>query len=303
MFDARQLDALAAVAEQGSFQAAAQTLNVTLAAVSLRIKSLEQALGQRLLVRGKTVRATAAGQALLTHVRQVRLMEADLLKGLNRGGGEGDSPWQTLSVAINADSMASWFLPGVAPLLSAHRLLLDIVIDDQDHTHDALKSGDVLGCVTTLARPMRGCVAEPLGVMRYRCMGSAGLVAAVQGEGGGLSVHRMLATPAVIFNRKDGLQDAFLLQHFGLRQPAYPRHFAPAVDGFEKAIELGLGWGMVPDQQLALRKGQPELMELLPGATVDVTLYWQHWEREAPSAARLTAAVKAAARQGLVQVM
>lgn len=57
MFDARQLDALAAVAEQGSFQAAAQALNVTLAAVSLRIKSLEQSIGQRLLVRGKTARA------------------------------------------------------------------------------------------------------------------------------------------------------------------------------------------------------------------------------------------------------
>jgi LysR family transcriptional regulator (chromosome initiation inhibitor) len=301
MLDARQLDALAAVADHGSFVAAAQALNVTLAAVSLRIKSLEQAVGQRLLVRGKTVRATSAGQALLTHVRQVRLMEADLIQGLNRGGAAGDNPWQTLSVAINADSMAGWFLPGVAPLLAAHRLLLDIVIDDQDHTHDALKSGDVLGCVTTLSRAMRGCVAEPLGVMRYRCVGSADLLASVQGDGGGLSVHRLLATPAVIFNRKDGLQDAFLLQHFGLRQPAYPRHFAPAVDGFEMAIELGMGWGMVPDQQLALRGGRPALHELLPGATVDVALYWQHWEREAPSAARLTQAVKEAAATRLVQ--
>ena len=301
MLDVRQLDALSAVAEHGSFVAAAQALNVTLAAVSLRIKSLEQTVGQRLLVRGKTVRATSAGQALLTHVRQVRLMEADLIQGLNRGGAAGDNPWQTLSVAINADSMAGWFLPGVAPLLAAHRLLLDIVIDDQDHTHDALKSGDVLGCVTTLTRAMRGCVAEPLGVMRYRCVGSAELVASVQGEGGGLSVHRLLATPAVIFNRKDGLQDAFLLKHFGLRQPAYPRHFAPAVDGFEMAIELGMGWGMVPDQQLALREGRPVLHELLPGATVDVALYWQHWEREAPSAARLTQAVKAAAATRLVQ--
>jgi LysR family transcriptional regulator (chromosome initiation inhibitor) len=301
MFDARQLDALAAVAEQGSFVAASQVLNVTLAAVSLRIKSLEQSLGQRLLVRGKTVRATAAGQALLTHVRQVRLMESDLLKGLNRGGGDGADPWQTLSVAINADSMASWFLPGVAPLLAAQRLLLDIVIDDQDHTHDALKSGDVLGCVTTLARAMRGCVAEPLGVMRYRCVGSDALVASVQAPGGGLLVHQLLATPAVIFNRKDALQDAFLLQHFGLRQPVYPKHFAPAVDGFEKAIELGLGWGMVPEQHLAAREGRAELKELLPGATVDVTLYWQHWEREAPSARRLTDAVKAAANGHLIQ--
>jgi len=303
MFDARQLDALAAVAEQGSFLAAAQSLNVTLAAVSLRIKSLEQALGQRLLVRGKTVRATAAGQALLTHVRQVRLMEADLLKGLNRGG-DGADPWQTLSVAINADSMASWFLPGVAPLLAAQRLLLDIVLDDQDHTHDALKSGDVQGCVTTLSQAMRGCVAEPLGTMRYRCVGAASLLEAVQAPGGGLSIHRLLATPAVIFNRKDGLQDAFLHQYFGLKQPAYPRHFAPAVDGFEMAIELGLGWGMVPDQHLATRAaqpGRPPLLELLPGAAVDVMLYWQHWEREAPSARRLTDAVKTAAARCLMR--
>ncbi len=235
MLDARQLEALAAVAEQGSFLAAAQALNITLAAVSLRIKSLEQSLGQRLLVRGKSVRATAAGQALLTHVRQVRLMETDLLQGLSGGaaaGAAGAASWQTLSVAINADSMASWFLLGVAPLLAQHRLR---------------------------------------------------------------------EQPAVIFNRKDGLQDAFLLQHFGLRQPAYPRHFAPAVDGFEKAIELGLGWGMVPDQQLALRQGRPPLVELLPGASVDVTLYWQHWEREAPSARRLTDAVKNAAAQGLIK--
>jgi LysR family transcriptional regulator (chromosome initiation inhibitor) len=144
--------------------------------VSLRIKSLEDTLGQRLLVRGKQVRATPAGQALLGHVKQVRLMEADVLAGM-QGGVQGEGVhWQSLSVAINADSVASWFLPGVAPLLRRHRLLLEIVIDDQDHTHDALKSGDVMGCVTTLASAMRGCVAEPLGVMRYLCVGAPDLV-------------------------------------------------------------------------------------------------------------------------------
>jgi LysR family transcriptional regulator (chromosome initiation inhibitor) len=305
MLDARQLDALTAVVEQGSFQSAAKTLNVTLAAVSQRIKALEATLGQRVLVRGKTARATAAGQSLLTHVRQVRLMEADLLNALRGAGHAADDIWQTLSVAINADTLASWFLPGVTPLLAQHRLLLDIVLDDQDHTHDALKSGDVLGCVTTLAQPMRGCVAEPLGIMRYRCVASQSLAEAVQAPGGGLLVHKLLAAPAVIFNRKDALQDAFLAQHFGLKQPAYPRHFVPAIDGFELAIELGLGWGMVPDQHLQARAAQPgrvALAELLPGAAVDVTLYWQHWEREAPSAQRLTEAVKAAAALSLLPV-
>jgi LysR family transcriptional regulator (chromosome initiation inhibitor) len=296
MLDARQLEALAAVVEHGGFGPAAKALSLTLAAVSLRIKSLEDTLGQRLLVRGKQVRATPAGQALLGHVKQVRLMEADVLDGL-QGGPRGEGVrWQSLSVAINADSVASWFLPGVAPLLKRHRLVLEIVIDDQDHTHDALKSGDVMGCVTTLATPMRGCVAEPLGVMRYLCVAAPELVKRCRTPRGAVSPHKLLAQPAVIFNRKDALQDAFLEQHFGLRQPHYPRHFAPAVEAFETALELGLGWGMVPEQHLAKRPG---LQEILPGAAVDVVLYWQHWAHESISAQRLTAAVKSAAREHL----
>lgn len=296
MLDARQLEALAAVVEHRGFGPAAQALSLTLAAVSLRIKALEDALGQRLLVRGKQVRATPAGQALLGHVKQVRLMEADLLSGLQGAEARGGVRWQSLSVAINADSVASWFLPGVAPVLQRHRLLLEILIDDQDHTHDALKSGDVIGCVTTLAEPMRGCVAEPLGVMRYRCVAAPAVAQRCRTPAGAVSPHKLLSHPAIIFNRKDALQDAFLAQHFGLRQPNYPRHFAPAVEAFETAIELGLGWGMVPEQHLVSRPG---LQEVLPGATVDVALYWQHWAREAPSAQQLTQAVKAAAAQHL----
>jgi len=296
MLDARQLEALAAVVEHRGFGPAAQALNLTLPAVSLRVKALEAHLGQRLLVRGKTVRATTAGQALVTHIKQLQLMEADLLAGLQGGAPARGTRWQSLSVAINADSVASWFLPGVAPLLQRHHLLLEITIDDQDHTHDALKSGDVIGCVTTLAQPMRGCVAEPLGVMRYRCVAAPAVAQRCRTPRGAVSPHKLLAHPAIIFNRKDALQDAFLEQHFGLKQPHYPRHYAPAVDAFETAIALGLGWGMVPEQHLA---GRPELQEVLPGATVDVTLYWQHWAREPLSAQRLTQAVKAAAHAAL----
>lgn len=298
MLDARQLEALSAVVEHGGFGPAAQALSLTLPAVSLRIKALEDGLGQRLVVRGKRVRATAAGQSLLAHVKQVQMMETDVLQALQSGSSReaGSGVWQSLSVAINADSVASWFLPGVAPLLQRHRLLLDIVIDDQDHTHDALKSGEVMGCVTTLAKPMRGCVAEPLGAMRYRCVAAPAVAQRCRTASGKVSVHRLLSHPAVIFNRKDALQDTFLAQHFGLQQPHYPRHFAPAIDAFETAIALGLGWGMVPEPHLA---GRSKLVEVLPGATVDVVLYWQHWARESMSAQRLTQAVKAAAAQHL----
>ena len=297
MLDARQLEALAAVVEGGSFGAAAKALSLTLAAVSLRIKSLEAALGQRLLVRGKQVRATPAGQALVGHVRQLRLMEADLIAGLPGAGADAAAGMQSLSVAVNADSLASWFLPGVAAALQQHRLLLDLVVDDQDHTHDALASGAVTGCITTLARAMRGCVAEPLGIMRYRCVAAPALLATWDGA----LPHRLLRSPAVIFNRKDGLQDAWLAQHFNLQGALYPRHFVPAVDAFERALELGLGWGMVPDLLLQARAGRAPLREVVPGRPVDVVLYWQHWAREPLAAERLTEAIKRAARDCLLQ--
>lgn len=149
-------------------------------------------------------------------------------------------------MAINADSVASWFLPGVASVLTRHRLLLQIVIDDQDHTHDLL-SGDVMGCVSTLAEPMRGCVAEPLGhdalPLHGRARGRATLPHAVRR---GLAPPAA-ACPAVIFNRKDALQDSFLEYNRLLHQPRYPRHFAPAIDAFETAIRLGLGWAWCPN--------------------------------------------------------
>lgn len=307
MLDARQLEALTAVIEQGSFGAAAKALRLTLAAVSLRIRALEEALGQRVLVRGKQVRATPAGQALLAHAMQLRLMEADLLASLpgRATSAAGAARLQTLSVAVNADSLTSWFLPGVAKALQKHRLLLDVVVDDQDHTHDALKSGDVTGCVTTLATAMRGCVAEPLGIMRYRCVAAPALLAkwpaaTAASQAAGLP-HRLLQTPAVIFNRKDALQDAFLAQHFNLRDAHYPRHFVPAVDAFELALQLGMGWGMVPELLLQAHGRQPTLQEVWPGRTIDVVLYWQHWAREPLAAQCLTEAVKQAARLQLLQ--
>ena len=144
---------------------------------------------------------------------------------------------------------------------------------------------------------MRGCVAEPLGTMRYRCMAAPGLIA----QWSAALPHGMLHSPAVIFNRKDALQDAFLARHFGLRNPLYPRHFVPSVDAFEMALELGMGWGMVPDLLLVRRSQRPALQEVLPGRSIEVVLYWQRWTHESLAAQRLTKAVKDAAHHQLLQ--
>ncbi len=301
--DPRQLDAFAATIDAGSLAAAAKQLHLTLAAVSLRIKALESQLGQRLLIRSKTAQATRAGQALLAHIRRTRLLEAELAERL--GNDTQGADWQTLHVAVNADSLASWFLPGVQKTLLQHKLLVQSVVDDQEHTLQWLQNGDVIGCVTQLAQPLRGCAAKPLGLMRYRCLGAPSLARKLRNLMRTSHTSALLQIPALCFNARDHLQDVFINKHLSLQDTSYPRHYIPAGDAYHLALLQGLGWGMQADVQLKLQwpgvMEAGQLVELFEGAHVDVPLYWHHWAQEAAHAARFTQAVVDAARKHLIQ--
>jgi LysR family transcriptional regulator, chromosome initiation inhibitor len=296
--DPKQLEAFAATVQTGSLAAAAKQLHLTLAAVSIRIKALEAQLGQRLLIRSKTAQATRAGQVLLAHISRMRLLEADLAERL--ASPQDVSQWLALPVAVNADSLASWFLPGVQATLQTHRLLLHSVVDDQEHTLQWLQNGDVLGCVTDLAKPLRGCAAQPLGIMRYHCLGSPALAKQLRALTRKSNAPALLQIPALCFNPKDHLQDRFLKEAFKLKDASYPRHYFPAGDAYHLAMVQGLGWGLQADVQMRLQwRGEIEagrLVNLFPNLHVDVPLYWHHWSQESAQAARLTAAVIAAAK-------
>jgi LysR family transcriptional regulator, chromosome initiation inhibitor len=297
--DSRQLAALVCVAEHGSFSQAARAMQLTLAAVSMRVQALESALGQRLLVRGKRITPTPAGQKLLAHARQVTLLQADVLSDIQGAPTAKGKPWVTLPIAVNADSLSTWFLPGVARVVAQHRVLLDIQVDDQDHTQEALRQGQVVGCVTTQSTPIAGCQAQPLGSMRYRCLAANTLIERWRLPSGKVSLHRMLAHPAVIFNRKDRLQDLFLSTHFHLKDAAYPRHYMPAVDAFEAAIAQGMGWGMVPESLWRVQAALASVGEIFTDTPIDVPLVWVHWAKEPTVAKHLTRAVCEAAALSL----
>ncbi len=301
--DPKQLDAFAATLQTGSMAMAAKQLHLTLAAVSIRIKALEAQLGQRLLIRSKTALATRAGQALLAHISRTRLLEADLAERLASPSDE--SQWLALPVAVNADSLASWFLPGVMATLQKHRLLLHSVVDDQEHTLQWLRNGDVLGCVTQLPKPLRGCTAQPLGTMRYHCLGSPVVAKQLRFLKRKTQAPALLQVPALCFNPKDHLQDRFLGEAFGLKDVSYPRHYLPAGDAYHLALLQGLGWGLAADVQMRLQwkdeMASGRLVDLFPNQHVDVPLYWHHWSEESAQAARLTAAVIETARLNLLQ--
>lgn len=290
--DLAQLRALAAVLDEGTFDAAARRLHVTPSAVSQRLKALETAAGRVLLVRSRPVRATPSGEALLRLARQVELLAADATAQL--GGAERGRP-PVVPVAVNADSLATWVLPALAPL--AGDLCLELHREDQARTSDLLRAGVVMAAVTAEAAPVPGCSVARLGVMRYRPRASRSFLRRWFPDGA--TPVALAVAPVVVFDRDDRLQHDYLTGR-GVGAPAGPRpplHRVPASADFLTAVRLGFGWGMLPDLQLG--PDDADLVELAPGGVVDVALHWQQWKLRSPALDAVSAAVLAAARARL----
>lgn len=295
MLDYSLVAAVAAVVREGSFERAATALHITASAVSQRVKLLEQRLGQLLVVRGQPCTATAAGHALCRHAEQVAMLEAELAASGGPVGLDADAP-VTVRVAVNADSLATWFVAAAAAFANDGRALLDLRLEDQDHTAQQLRDGEVIAAVTALAAPVQGCSSLALGRMRYLATASPGFVQ--QHFGAGVNVQTLAQAPCLVFNQKDRLQDQWQQAVFG-QAVALRRHWLPASQAFVDGALAGLGWGMNPASLVRGHIDAGRLVELLPGHPLWVALYWQHARSAAPMLARLTNAVLAAARQTL----
>jgi LysR family transcriptional regulator (chromosome initiation inhibitor) len=291
ILDKRQGEALLAVTDTGSFEQAAARLNLTASAVSQRVRALEEQLGQPLVVRSRPCRATRAGQRLLQYLRRAALLDADFLA---ETAAEHAAPL-SVALAVNADSLATWFLPALGDFLNRERVLIDLVLDDQDHTYALLEAGQALGCVSTEAQPLRGCQAEPLGIMRYRAMATPSFRGRWFPRG--MTTETARRAPVLVFNRKDKLQAEFLKRKFRLRPGSYPCHTIPASEPFLQAILLGLGWGMLPDLQARGPLADAALIELAPDDPIDVHLFWHSWKVQSPRMERLSQTVITAARR------
>jgi len=299
--------------DAGTFGAAARILHVTPSAVSQRIKALEQRTGRVLLVRSKPLRPTESGVAVVRFARQLAWLEdtARAELGLTGAGAEADDdddgsgkggltrtiPVQTLSIAVNSDSLSSWFPEVTARFSTDAAVCFDLHREDQDYTDELLRAGLVMAAISSSPKPVQGCVVRPLGRMRYRAVATHTFIRRWLPDGVGATdlAAALASAPVIIFNRKDDLQDAFLR---GVGAPASgPRHYMPATDAFLYAVEAGLGWGLIPDVQ-ARQFGQVELVELAPGRPVDVPLYWQQWKLAPPMLTEVgDAAAEVAARR------
>ena len=286
-----QLDALVAIADQGSFEAAAKALHVTASAISQRIRALESVAGQVLVSRTTPCRPTDAGAAYVRLGRQTRLLYDEARLAVD----DADHV-VSLAVAVNADSLATWFRDVLSAAAGWDGTPLRLRVEDQAFTADLLRSGDVLAAVTSDPSAVQGCAVEPLGVLRYGAAASPALVDRWR-RGRSIDWERM---PVVMFNEKDALQREILARR-GVT--ARTVHQVPTSTDFHEAARRGLGWCLVPEPQL-LPDLESGALVRLPGRDqdnrVDVPLFWQRWRLDSPALARLTRAVHAAAESALL---
>lgn len=296
MLDYTSLATVAAVVREGSFERAARALNVTPSAVSQRIKLLEERLGSVLIARGQPCVATDAGSLLCRHVERVGMLEEDLRAALPRLAHEQGAARVTLRIAVNADSLGTWFIDALAPFTREEPALLDVALDDEEHTIEWLRSGQVLAAVSAHARAVQGCNSIALGRLRYMAVASPQFLRRYFRAG--VNATTLARAPSLRFNRKDRLQ-ARWMRRICRREVDAPLHWLPATQAFVDASVAGIGWGMSPAALVEplLRAGK--LAELVPGQALWVPLYWQHTRLKVPMLDRLTHAVVTAAGTAL----
>jgi LysR family transcriptional regulator (chromosome initiation inhibitor) len=285
-------ETLAVVVDEGTLDAAARRLHITPSAVSQRIKTLEEQLGRLVLVRSKPARATEAGMSIVRLARQLALLEHDALAEL--GADENETALTSVPLAVNADSLATWFLEPLARLAEQHPVVFDLHRDDQDFTAGLLESGTVMGAVTSRAAPVAGCRSSALGAMRYEAVATPAYVDRwLDGD----RATALAGAPLVDFDRRDDLQNEWLTRQ-GVDPAAPPRHHVPASNDFATAVRLGLGWAMLPRFQSheALQRGE---LVLLGGPPVDVGLHWQQWNLRSPLLDAIADAIVAEGRRVL----
>jgi len=276
-FDPDALECLAAIIEEGGFERAAQRLSITQSAVSQRLRALEAQVGTVLIVRSRPLKATQAGQLLLKHAKMMRLLRADLerdLKELAPGSTGGGRAEERISVAINADSMATWVLDALTPLARSG-LPIEIIHDDQDFTQEWLREGQVLGCVTSIGQALRGCKMDALGTMDYVAVASPAF--AERHLPAGLNAHNFHQIPFITFNRKDDMQREFVARAFGLQRVILRQFYVPSSEGQVMAALRGWGVSVVPELLVRERPAGGALINVAPTHAQGVKLYWHCW--------------------------
>lgn len=284
---------LRVVAEEGTLEAAARRQHMTPSAVSQRLKLLEQQLGQRLLVRSRPVRLTPPGEVVVRFARAHALIEQEASAEL---GLEAQGERPRIGVAVNSDSLATWFVPALAAFAREHEAQLELQREDQDETARLLTTGAALAAVTSSPAAPPGYRSLPLGSLVYVACAAPEWTERWTGTA---DPEVLARAPRIDYDLTDDLQATWLRRQ-GVDPALAPRHLVPSTHELADAVVAGLGWGMLLTMQAEPLLASGELVAL-GGQAVTTPLFWQ--VAKAPSALleALTEAVLETARRELRQ--
>ncbi len=274
-FNYYALEALEAVVKDKSFSKAAQALHITQSAVSQRIRELERLVEQPLIVRSPEIRPTRAGQEFLAHFKKVSMLEGELKNSWLAEHPSGNP--QTIAIALNTESLSTWFIDAVSPVVSNGRIVLELLIDDQEQTIKMLQNGRVWGCVTSIAKPPYGCTSTHLGKMVYRCVATPAFKKRY--FAGGVSAGSLLAAPAAIYGEADYMHDEYLKKYFKKYAQGRPVvHHIPSPEGLISFAVKGMAFALLPECSVRECLKNDKLVDLMPERPLRLPLFWQTQE-------------------------
>ncbi|MGB0495027.1 MAG: LysR family transcriptional regulator ArgP [Kangiellaceae bacterium] len=270
--DYKLLRALNAVIQCQSFEGAASKLCISQSAVSQRVKQLEEFVGHPVLIRGRPITLTPIGSQLVGHFKQVDQLERELVPKILP-----ESPLQPikLSISVNADSLAIWFIEALAPLIKFNPIELDIIVSDESRTTDKLKSGEAYGAISTMEHPLPGYRCDYLGDLKYVLVASKGFQARYFANG--VNHESLKLAPGVAYDQLDNMHLKFIHDNFGLPPGSYPCHTVRSSEAFVELAKKGLAYTLIPKQQIEKELKKKELVNLLPGKSLSNKLYWHSW--------------------------
>ncbi|GAA2180606.1 LysR family transcriptional regulator ArgP [Leucobacter tardus] len=269
------LSTFTAIVREGSFEGAARALRVTPSAISQRVRLMEERVGSVLLQRSRPVAVTEAGAAVLRAARQVDRVVDDVAREL----GEGSARGAVVPIVVNADSLATWFMPALASAAEQTGARFEVLRADGTISTEQLRRGAAMAAVTATRAAVPGCASTRLGRMRYRAVATPEFVGRYFSEG--VTPSALGAAPMLEFDRHDVFQQRFV-KRITRATIDPPRHFVPSSTEFARAIELGMGWGMLPSAQCDAHLADGRLVQLGTDSSVLLTLYWQRWNLSSP---------------------
>ena len=293
--DYRLIAALDAVITKRSFERAADQLCITQSAVSQRIRQLEKQLGQPLLVRSQPPQPTTTGQRLLALFRRVQLLEQEAMPELQP---DTKGHFLPLALAVNADTIATWLIPALAPVLKEQLIELDFRITDESRTLDLLRKGEVLGAVSTEPSPVTGCIADRLGRVEYVCVAAPDFIERYFPNG--VTRESLMRAPATGFDHYDDMHQRYLEMHFDLPPGEVPCHIVGTSEAFVTLAKAGVSYGMIPDLMIRDELESGELVELLPDIRHNRVLFWHRWALESQTMKHVSEHLISYAREQLL---